>query len=520
MELRQEKEENISDYARRVGAFKTLALETFSYEHWASICLSGLNDECLRDVVKDHAKITLIVRELGRQDCLEQQLNGLWAKMYRVQRRHTKPRAQEEIMPTDRDLSVAQSSGSLQKFTILSKEKQMRNVADVNSSNPAQRKNEETKAESIAHANAARVTRSTSAWKASYWGSEDSDDDCYDLVRDHGGTAPRQPRRSDWCSYSSDEEWSDEKNEIWSELDSDDDNYCPYQPLTLEEALRQIGDGKKTRLSGEKTDNSTLHESRCGGMSGPVFGDWIKGGNESLTPACEVGSRKNRVASVCFVRRIQLTDQKSLVTESNEIMTRSVAVIDWEAVSREMKVMAIDRVEAYRAKMTPERCSSVMMPIQETMMRKNEAAEPSLVFNVIPGEAIVQRVWVEYDVEMTVQMNHINWPERGLIEIAVVRQNREAAAADFEQMSAERNTRSSEGCSFILEVPTELSQRTDETWEVESGKCPIQEVECFQTHRRASWFDARMREARQSERDACAEDGSRKAVTQSSDLRC
>ena len=69
--------------------------------------------------------------------------------------------------------------------------------------------------------------------------------------------------------------------------------------------------------------------------------------------------------------------------------------------------MAVDRMEAYRAKMTPERCPSIMMPIQETLMRKNEAAEPSLVFNVSPGEAIVQRVWVEYDVEMTVQMNHI-----------------------------------------------------------------------------------------------------------------
>ena len=111
-------------------------------------------------------------------------------------------------------------------------------------------------------------------------------------------------------------------------------------------------------------------------------------------------------------------------------------------------------------------------------MRKNEAAEPSLVFNVSPGEAIVQRVWVEYDVEMTVQMNHINRSERGLIERAVVRLNREAAAVDSEQMTAERTTLSSEGCSFILEVPTELSRRTDETWEVESGKCPNQEVGC------------------------------------------
>ena len=88
--------------------------------------------------------------------------------------------------------------------------------------------------------------------------------------------------------------------------------------------------------------------------------------------------------------------------------------------------------------------------------------------------------------EMTVQMNHINWPERGLIESAIVRLNREAAAADFEQLSAERTTLSREGCFLILEVTTELSQRTDETWEVESGNCPIQEIECFQTHRRAN----------------------------------
>ena len=95
-----------------------------------------------------------------------------------------------------------------------------------------------------------------------------------------------------------------------------------------------------------------------------------------------------------------------------------------------------------------------------------------------PGEAIVQRVWIEYNVEMSVQMNHNKWPERDLIESARVRLNREAAAADIEKMSAERTTLSSEGSFIILEVPTELSQRTDETWEVESRKCPTQEVEC------------------------------------------
>ena len=215
-------------------------------------------------------------------------------------------------------------------------------------------------------------------------------------------------------------------------------------------------------------------------MSGPVFSEWINGGTESLRPAYEVGLGKNRVASVCFERRNQLTDLKSLVIEPNEIRTGSVTVHYWkQAVSRKMNVMAVDSVEAYRAKMTPERCSSIMMPIQETLMWKNEAAEPSLVINVSSGEAIVQCVWVEHDVEMNVQMSHINWPERGLIEIAVVvRLNHETADADFERTSAERTTLSSDGCSFILEVPTELSQRTDETWKVESGKCPIQEVEC------------------------------------------
>ena len=315
--------------------------------------------------MKDHAKITLIDRELERQGCLEQLLNGLWVKMHRVRHRPTKPQAQEEMMPTDKEnFSVAQSSGSLQKLTVLSKEKQTRSVADVNSSNAAQRKNEETKSESIALTNAARVTR-----KTSYWGGEDSDDDCDDLVGDHEGTANRQPRQREWCIYSSDEEWSDEKGEIWNVLDSDDDSYCPYQPLNLEEALKQIEEGKKTRLVGKKTDYPTLLESRCSGMSGPVFGEWINGGLENLRPVFQIGSRKIRVASVCFEGRIQLTAQNSLAIESNEITTRSVAVLYMkEAVSREMKVMAVDRVEAYRAKMTPERCSSIMMPIQETLM--------------------------------------------------------------------------------------------------------------------------------------------------------
>ena len=385
LELRQRKEENISDYARRVGAFKTLALKTVSDEHWASICLSGLNDECLRDVVKDPAKATLIVRELERQDCLEQQLNGLWAKMHRVRRRHTEPQAQAERMPTDKEnFNVDQKSGSLQKLTILSKEKQTRSIADVDSSNAAQRKNEETKSESIAHTNAARVTRSTSAWKASYWGGEDSDDDCDDLVGDHEGTAHKQHQRTELWSYSRDEESSDAENdELWSELYSDDDYDCPYELVTLEEALRQFDESKKARLAS---------------------------GNPASLTAPEKGYE--------------------------------------------------------------------LVPTPETLMWNNEAAERSSVFHVRSWEVVVQRLWVEYDVEINVQMDYVDCPERGLMESAIVRLNHEKAAADFEQMSAERTTLSSERCSFTLEARMELSQRTNETWEVESGHCTTQAVEC------------------------------------------
>ena len=385
LELRQRKEENISDYARRVGAFKTLALKTVSDEHWASICLSGLNDECLRDVVKDPAKATLIVRELERQDCLEQQLNGLWAKMHRVRRRHTEPQAQAERMPTDKkNFNVDQKSGSLQKLTILSKEKQTRSVADVDSSNAAQRKNEETKSESIAHTNAARVTRSTSAWKASYWGGEDSDDDCDDLVGDHEGTAHKQHQRTELWSYSRDEESSDAENdELWSELYSADDHDCPYELVTLEEALRQFDESKKARLAS---------------------------GNPASLTAPEKGYE--------------------------------------------------------------------LVPTPETLMWNNEAAERSSVFHVRSGEAVVQRLWVEYDVEINVQMDYVDCPERGLMESAIVRLSHEEAAADFEQMRVERTTLSSERCSFSLEARMELPQRTDETWEVESGHCTTQAVEC------------------------------------------
>ena len=363
-QTQQRADENIFVYARRVGAIKTLAFKERGNEYWVAICASGLTDKCLRDVAEQPGIAASIGRELEPQDSFVSQLDVLRSKMHQVRLFDAEAQAHEEDLTTDQEHSrVVQVDERFQTFRLLTEEKQTGNVADAKGSNAAQCENEETKSKSIAHTNTGRVARPTSAWKASYWSCEDSEDDSDDPVVEQGGTAHRQPRRSEWCSYSSDEEWSDdEKDEIWSELNSDDDSYFPYQPLTLEEALRQIKDGKKTMPVGKKTDNPTLHESRYGGMSGPVFGEWINGGAESLRPAGGVGSGKIRVASVCCERRIQLTDQKSLVSEPNEIGTGSVAVLYWkEAVSREMKVMAVDRVVAYRANMTLERCFSIMI---------------------------------------------------------------------------------------------------------------------------------------------------------------
>ena len=149
-----------------------------------------MNDECLRDAAKDDAQYTMIVRELEPQDCLEQQLNVLVSKMHRVRRRNAEPQAQEEKSPTDKShFGVVKSNGSFQKLRILSKEKQPRDVADVNSSNDAQCKNEQTQSKSIAHTNARRVAKSTKLWRALCLGREDSDDEYDDLVGEQGRTA-------------------------------------------------------------------------------------------------------------------------------------------------------------------------------------------------------------------------------------------------------------------------------------------------------------------------------------------
>ena len=200
--------------------------------------------------MKDHKQITLIVQELERRDCLERQLNGLWAKILRVGRRYAEPEIQEERLLTDKKhFSVAQCSGSFQTLRILSKEKQRRNVADVNSSNAARCKNEETQSESIAHTNAGRVARSTTAWRAPCFGREDIGDEYDDLVGEQERTVCKQHRRSELWSYSGDEEWSDEENdELWSELESDDHYDCLYELLKME-ALRQFDESKKAELA-------------------------------------------------------------------------------------------------------------------------------------------------------------------------------------------------------------------------------------------------------------------------------
>ena len=56
---------------------------------------------------------------------------------------------------------------------------------------------------------------------------------------------------------------------------------------------------------------------------------------------------------------------------------------------------------------TPERSYKLML-IPENLLWNNEAAELSSVLNVRSGEAIIQRLWVEYEVERVVQMDHID----------------------------------------------------------------------------------------------------------------
>ena len=166
-QTQQRAEENIFDYARRMGAIKTLALKERSKEYWVAICTSGLTEKCLRDVADQPWIAASIGRELVPQDSLVSLLDVLWSNMHQVRLFDAEAQAHEIRMPSDKtSSSVAQSSGSFQKFRLLSKEKPTRNVADVNSPNTAECINREAQYKNIPHTNAGRVARPISAWKA------------------------------------------------------------------------------------------------------------------------------------------------------------------------------------------------------------------------------------------------------------------------------------------------------------------------------------------------------------------
>ena len=75
--------------------------------------------------------------------------------------------------------------------------------------------------------------------------------------------------------------------------------------------------------------------------------------------------------------------------------------------------------------------------------------------------------------------------------------------------------------SISLEVRMQLSQRTDESWEVESGKCPTQEVDCVFKPREAL-VGLKLEWVKQDNSDlvVCAKSRSRKDVARNSDISC
>ena len=444
-QTQQRTDENIFVYARRVGAIKTLALKERGNEYWVAICAAGLTDKCLRDVAEQPGIAASIGRELEPQDSFLSQLDVLWSKMHQVRLFDAEAQAHEEELTTDQEHSrVVQGDERFQNFRLLTKEKQTGNVADAKGSNAAQCENEETKSKSIAHTNTGRVARSTTAWKASYWGCEDSDENSDEEVDDMFWlSSPGPPvtikstgvdqrimefpeetdppnrnqckvgeRRAEIeiksqrlnCSLPeaatestrrgrenlenvsdkllsmeectdlmhvpgtqpwgacSDEEWSDEEtDEFWEESESDDDFFCPYEPLTLEESLRQIEDGRKAPLAIRKSEDPTFRTSGCSSMSSPAVAKCANGDSECL-PDLDAKSGEIRVVPVHMEYRIQLSDQKSPVHESRDIMAEIVAVHSRaEAVPTETKAAEVARVDVSRANMTLERCFSIMM---------------------------------------------------------------------------------------------------------------------------------------------------------------
>ena len=147
-------------------------------------------------------------------------------------------------------------------------------------------------------------------------------------------------------SECSDEEWSDEEtDESWEVSECGYDKDCLYPSLTLE-ALKQIEDEKKAQLAIGKRKNLRLQKTRCIVMSSPGVTKWVNGDTEYL-PDLHAKSEEFRFVSVYVEYRIQLSDQKSPLYESRDIMAEVDAVhLKAEAVSTETKVVQVARVEA------------------------------------------------------------------------------------------------------------------------------------------------------------------------------
>ena len=206
-------------------------------------------------------------------------------------------------------------------------------------------------------------------WRGQYqrgkhWGGcEDSDDDSGDPVGEQEVIAHWQhPQRDSWSECSGDEAWSDEENcELWSKLDSDDDYHCPYEPLTLEEALTQIEDRRKARHAVGWSEDRISRTSRCYGKSSPAVAEWVADEMEYL-PIFEVESGEIKVAAACLEYWIQLYDQRSPVLGARDFKAKSVAVhLRKEAVYIETKGMQVTTEEANRAEMTLESCSTLAL---------------------------------------------------------------------------------------------------------------------------------------------------------------
>ena len=104
------------------------------------------------------------------------------------------------------------------------------------------------------------------------------------------------------------------------------------------------------------------------------------------------------------------------------------------------------------------------------------------------GEEIVQSPWVEFNVEINVQTNHIDGLARGLIESAVARVNNDAVAANVELMSA--GERRFPVKDVLSHWKYEWSSRKDllKHGKSEVRNVPPKKLRVFQIHRLAITF--------------------------------